>query len=131
MIFLQFLVAAAAFLIFDSVWLKSMSGFYRRHLTDLMAPKPDFRYAAAFYLIYIAGIVFFALQPALQSGSWLSALGYGAALGFFGYATYDLTNAATLKTWPAVVVVVDLAWGTLLTGLITLVTWLVFAGAQS
>ncbi|SDH66974.1 Uncharacterized membrane protein [Arthrobacter subterraneus] len=127
MIFLQFVVAAAAFLMFDAVWLKSMSGFYRRHLTELMAPKPDFRYAAAFYLIYIAGIVFFALQPALQAGSWPSALGYGAALGFFGYATYDLTNAATLKSWPAVVVVVDLAWGTVLTGLITLVTWLVFA----
>lgn len=127
MVFLQFLVAAATFLLLDAVWLKSMSKFYRGQLGDQLADKPNFLYAAAFYLIYIAGIVVFAVQPALASGSWLAALGYGGALGLFAYATYDLTNASTLKRWPALLIVVDLAWGTALTALITLVTYLVFS----
>ncbi|WP_028280944.1 DUF2177 family protein [Arthrobacter sp. H5] len=127
MVFLQYLVAAAAFLLLDSIWLKSMSGFYRKNLGGQLADKPNFVYAAVFYLIYIAGIVLFAVQPSLAAQSWGAALGYGAALGFFAYATYDLTNASTLKRWPAVVVVIDLAWGTVLTALITLTTYLVFA----
>ncbi|MDN4646292.1 DUF2177 family protein [Arthrobacter sp. PsM3] len=126
MVILQFLVVAAAFAVIDSVWLKSMSKFYRSHLGHLMADKPNLGYAVAFYVLYIAGIVFFALQPALHGGSWLMALGYGAALGTFAYATYDLTNAATLKNWPLVIVVADIAWGAVLTGLATVVGWLVF-----
>ena len=100
MVILQFLVVAAAFAVIDAIWLKTMNPFYRRQIGDLMADKPNLGYAVVFYVIYIAGIVFFALTPALDGGSWLSAVGYGAALGVFGYATYDLTNAATLKTWP-------------------------------
>ncbi|XAS62730.1 DUF2177 family protein [Pseudarthrobacter sp. So.54] len=126
MLILQFLVVAAAFALIDSVWLKSMSKFYRGHLGHLMADKPHLGYAVVFYVLYIAGIVFFALQPALDGGSWLSALGYGAALGTFAYATYDLTNAATLKNWPLVIVVADIAWGAVLTGLATVVGWLFF-----
>jgi uncharacterized membrane protein len=126
MVILQFLVVAAAFAVIDSVWLKSMSGFYRRNLGHLMADKPHLGYAVAFYVLYIIGIVFFALRPALDGGGWLTALGYGAALGTFAYATYDLTNAATLKKWPLVIVVVDILWGALLTGLATTVGWLVF-----
>ena len=126
MVILQFLVVAAAFAVIDSVWLKSMSKFYRRHLGHLMADKPHLGYAVAFYVLYIAGIVYFALQPALDGGSWLTALGYGAALGTFAYATYDLTNAATLKSWPLIIVVADIAWGAVLTGLATVVSWLVF-----
>lgn len=127
MVFLQFLVAAAAFLLLDSIWLTSTNGFYRRKLGGQLADRPNFGYAALFYLIYIAGIVLFAVQPSLAAQAWPAALGYGAALGLFAYGTYDLTNAATLKTWPAAVVVIDLLWGTVLTALITLVTYLVFA----
>ena len=126
MVILQFLVVAAAFAIIDAIWLKTMNPFYRRQIGDLMADKPNLGYAVVFYLIYIAGIVFFALRPALDGGSWLSAVGYGAALGAFAYATYDLTNAATLKTWPWQLVVVDILWGTALTALATLAGWLVF-----
>ncbi|MCB5272915.1 hypothetical protein BJG92_00427 [Arthrobacter sp. SO5] len=126
MVILQFLVVAAAFAAIDSVWLKSTSKFYRRNLGHLMADKPNLGYAVVFYVLYIAGIVFFALQPALDGDSWLSALGYGAALGTFAYATYDLTNAATLKSWPLVIIVVDILWGAVLTGLATVVGWLVF-----
>jgi uncharacterized membrane protein len=126
MVFLEFLVVAAAFAVIDAAWLKSMSKFYRRHLGHLMADRPHLGYAVVFYVLYIAGIVFFALRPALDGGSWLSALGYGAALGGFAYATYDLTNAATLKNWPLTIVVADILWGAFLTGLATLAGWLVF-----
>ena len=126
MVILQFLVVAAAFAIIDAIWLKTMNPFYRRQIGDLMADKPNLGYAVVFYVIYIAGIVFFALRPALDGGSWLSAAGYGAALGAFAYATYDLTNAATLKTWPWQLVVVDILWGAALTALATLAGWLVF-----
>jgi uncharacterized membrane protein len=126
MVILQFLVVAAAFAIIDAIWLKTMNPFYRRQIGDLMADKPNLGYAVVFYVIYIAGIVFFALRPTLDGGSWLSAVGYGAALGAFAYATYDLTNAATLKTWPWQLVVVDILWGAALTALATLAGWLVF-----
>jgi uncharacterized membrane protein len=126
MVILQFLVVAAAFAVLDSVWLKSTSKFYRSNLGHLLADKPHLGYAVVFYVLYIAGIVFFALRPALDGGSWLTALGYGAALGTFAYATYDLTNAATLKKWPLSIVVVDILWGAALTGLATVVGWLVF-----
>ena len=126
MVILQFLVVAAAFAIIDAIWLKTMNPFYRRQIGDLMADKPNLGYAVVFYVIYIAGIVFFALRPTLDGGSWLSAVGYGAALGAFAYATYDLTNAATLKTWPWQLVVVDILWGAALTALASLAGWLVF-----
>ncbi|MDJ0320008.1 DUF2177 family protein [Pseudarthrobacter sp. PS3-L1] len=126
MIILQFLVVAAVFAVVDAVWLKSMNPFYRRQIEPLMANKPNLGYAVVFYVLYIAGVVFFALQPALASENWWVALGYGAGLGAFAYATYDLTNAATLKLWPLKLVVVDIIWGTFLTGVSTLGAWLVF-----
>ncbi|MFD0047443.1 DUF2177 family protein [Pseudarthrobacter scleromae] len=126
MVILQFLVVAAAFAAIDAIWLKLMNPFYRSHIGELLADKPHLGYAVAFYVIYIAGIVFFALRPALDGGSWLAALRYGAALGAFAYATYDLTNAATLKVWPLQLIVVDMLWGAVLTGLSTLAGWLVF-----
>jgi uncharacterized membrane protein len=66
-------------------------------------------------VIYVAGIVIFAIKPALVTGSWAGAAGKGALLGFFCYATYDLTNQATLKTWPATVTIIDMGWGMVLT----------------
>lgn len=126
MVILQFLVVAAAFAVIDAIWLKTMNPFYRGQIGELLADRPNLGYAVVFYLIYIAGIVFFALRPTLDGGSWLSAVGYGAALGAFAYATYDLTNAATLKTWPLQLIIVDILWGAALTALATLAGWLVF-----
>jgi uncharacterized membrane protein len=126
MVILQFLVVAAAFAVIDAIWLKTMNPFYRGQIGELLADRPNLGYAVVFYVIYIAGIVFFALRPALDGGSWLSAVGYGAALGAFAYATYDLTNAATLKTWPLQLIVVDILWGAALTAMATLAGWLVF-----
>jgi len=102
----------------DFIWLTSMSEpFYRRLLGHLMAPSPNMTAAVVFYLLYIAGILIFAVRPALVSGDWRQALMQGAALGLVAYATYDLTNLATLKGWPLSVTLVDMAWGAFLTGL--------------
>jgi uncharacterized membrane protein len=71
--------------------------------------------AAVFYAIYVVGIVVFAVAPALSSGRWTTAAGMGALLGLVAYATYDLTNQATLRDWPLSVTIADLCWGTFVT----------------
>lgn len=80
--------------------------------------------AIGFYLIFVVGVVIFAVLPALQAGSWKTALLYGALFGFFTYATYDMTNLATLKGWSFPVTVVDIAWGAFLTGISALAGYL-------
>ena len=105
------------FLAIDSVWLTVMSRLlYRPLLGDML--MDGFRPAPAliFYAIYVAGMVFFAVLPALAENRWQNALLNGAVLGFIAYATYDLTNQATLRSWPVAVTLADLAWGTVLTG---------------
>jgi uncharacterized membrane protein len=100
----------------DFFWLTTMSPtLYRRDLGILLADDPNMTAAAIFYLTYMAGILIFAVRPALTSGDWRTAALYGALFGFFAYATYDLTNFATLKVWTLRVTVLDMAWGTVLT----------------
>jgi uncharacterized membrane protein len=107
---------AAAFAAIDFVWLTNMTErFYKPVIGPILAPKPDMVAAVLFYVIYIGGIVFFAIAPALRDGGWTRAALNGAVLGFVAYATYDLTNQATLATWSVRLTVVDLAWGTTLT----------------
>lgn len=111
-----------AFFVIDMVWLAGVAkSFYGSQLGGLLRKSPRWGVAIAFYLIYIVGIVFFASRFGLPSetmpaGSVKTAFLYGAAFGFFCYATYDLTNLATLKGWPPKMVVVDIIWGTFLTG---------------
>jgi len=106
---------AAVFLLIDIVWLSVVANrFYRQQLGELLLKNPNYAAAAGFYLMYIAGIVFFAVQPAFENKSILTAVIYGALFGFFTYATYDMTNLATLKGWPWTLAVVDMAWGTAL-----------------
>lgn len=112
-----YLGAAVAFVVLDAIWLGAVAkNFYFTQLAGLLRDKPDFAVAAAFYVIYLAGIVYFAVLPALAGGGMARALLNGAMLGFLAYATYDATNLATLKGYPAIVAVVDVAWGTFLTG---------------
>lgn len=111
-----YLGAAVAFVILDAIWLASVAkGFYFTRLAGLLRDKPDLGVAAVFYLIYLAGIVYFAVLPAIAGGGLARAVLNGALLGFLAYATYDFTNLATLKGYPAIVAVVDVAWGTFLT----------------
>jgi uncharacterized membrane protein len=112
-----YISTAIVFLGIDSIWLGVIApAFYRKHLGEMLLDQPNFWAAGLFYLIYIGGIVYFAVAPALQNGGWLQAMIAGAVLGFVAYATYDLTNWATLKNWSPVIVAADLAWGTILTG---------------
>lgn len=112
-----YIAAAAGFLLLDFLWLGFVAkGFYRQEIGALLLDKFNMAAAIGFYLVFVVGVVIFAVLPALQAGSWKTALLYGALFGFFTYATYDMTNLATLKGWSLSVTFVDIAWGTLLTG---------------
>ena len=110
--------AAVIFLGLDFLWLGQVTpGFYRRELGPLLLDQPRLGIAAGFYLVYVVGIVVFAVMPALASGGIWRALLLGGLLGLIAYGTYDLTNLATLKGWSATVVAVDMVWGTVLTAM--------------
>jgi len=101
----------------DAIWLTTTNAtLYQPTIGALLADKPNVAAIVAFYVLYIAGIVYFAIAPALASGNWTDALLKGALFGFFCYATYDFTNMATLKVWSLTLTLADLAWGTFLTG---------------
>lgn len=117
-------IALPVFLAIDLVWLGLVAkGFYRDKIGWLLADKPNWMAALLFYLVFVAGIVFFVVAPALEKGSWRHALFAGAAFGFVTYAAYDLTNQALTRDWPVLVTVVDLAWGAVLTGTVSLATF--------
>lgn len=106
----------------DAVWLTQIGPkLYRPVIGPILADKPNLGAAVAFYLIYILGIVLLAIMPALQSGRWRDAAFKGAVLGFVAYATYDLTNQATLSVWSTHLTVIDIAWGTALTTMAAIV----------
>jgi uncharacterized membrane protein len=110
------------FVIADMVWLGIMvSRIYRPALGDILSPSVNLPPALVFYLIYPVGLMIFAVLPGLRSGSLAMAATYGALFGFFTYATYDLSNYATLRNWTAQVTVIDIAWGTLLGAMAALV----------
>jgi uncharacterized membrane protein len=105
----------------DFVWLSRMGdAFYRPAMGGMALEGFRAGPAVAFYLLYAAGVLYFAVQPALASQSWQSAALSGLMLGLVGYGVYDLTNFATLRQWPLSLTLVDLAWGTFLTGLAAL-----------
>ena len=113
-----YLATLVVFAIVDTAWLAVVArGFYRAELGDLLAPEVKLWAAVLFYLVYSAGIVVFAVLPAIRTESLVTALVMGALFGFFAYATYDLTNLATLRDWPLRMSVVDIAWGTFITGM--------------
>ncbi len=110
-------VTAIAFCAIDLAWLSVMAKrFYAARLGGLVRNRPRMGAAIVFYGLYVLAIVIFAVAPALAAGNAISAAVYGALFGFFAYATYDLTNYITLRGWPLVVTLVDMAWGTFLTG---------------
>jgi len=112
-----YFMTAVIFFALDMVWLvKVANGFYRGEIGNLLLEKPALGVATGFYLVFVAGIVFFAIHPALRSGSVWTALLFGCLFGFFTYATYDMTNLATLKGWTMKLAAVDIVWGTVLSG---------------
>ena len=120
-----YLMTLAVFFLIDMVWLGVVAkDFYRRHLGMMLSPKVNWGAAILFYLLFIAGLLIFVIRPALVQGAVLPALLLGALFGLISYATYDLSNLATLKDWPLIVTVVDLVWGTTLGGLVSLISTL-------
>lgn len=117
--FIAYLLTFLVFLLIDLLWLGVVAkGLYRRHLGGLLAEEVNWTAAIIFYLLFVAGIFIFAIVPGLQKASFSYALLYGALFGFFTYATYDLTNLATLKGWPVKIVVIDIIWGAVLCTLV-------------
>ncbi len=116
--------AAIAMLTLDVIWLSTAAPLlYRPQLGGLLAD--DFRAgpAAAFYMLYLFGVVYFAVAPALNAGGWRKAARNGALFGLVAYGTYDLTNQATLVHWPVMVTAIDLVWGSFLTGVSALAAY--------
>lgn len=112
----MYAVTAVTFLAIDFIWLAFVArGLYADQIGHLLRAQPDFAAAGVFYLAFAAGIVFFAVNPAVAQGAPMTALINGAILGFLAYATYDVTNYSTLRDWPLTVSVIDTLWGTALT----------------
>lgn len=112
----RYLVTTGVFLLIDIVWLALIAPkLYKANIGHLMADKPNLPAAGVFYLLYIAALLFFVIDPALVRGSAWQAVWTGAFLGLVMYATYDLTNLATMKDWPLKITAIDLAWGTFIT----------------
>ena len=113
-------ITLAVFFLIDMVWLGVVAkGFYRKHLGAMLSPKVNWAAAILFYLVFIAGLLVFVVKPALAAGAPVRALAFGALFGLISYATYDLSNLATLKDWPVIVTIVDLVWGTVLGGVVS------------
>jgi uncharacterized membrane protein len=111
-------ITFVVFLILDGVWLGVISpGLYQENIGHLLAEEVNWPAAAIFYLLFIAGLVFFAVKPSLQQNSSKIALKNGAFFGLVCYATYDLTNQATMMDWPIMITVIDLLWGTFICGI--------------
>ncbi|MDH6265095.1 putative membrane protein [Rhizobium sp. SG_E_25_P2] len=112
---IAYLSTGIAFAVIDAIWLSTMtSRLYRPVMGDMLADEFRLAPAVAFYLIFIAALVFFAIRPALAAGDWKVALLHGAFFGFAAYATYDLTSQAVLRNWSTLLTVADLIWGTVL-----------------
>ena len=120
-------IAFIIFLLIDAIWLGLVAPkFYKAQIGHLMAESPNLIAALVFYLIFIIGVVYFVINPAIEAQSLSKVIVGGLLFGFITYATYDLTNLATLKDWPITVTIVDLIWGTFLSGTIGTLTYLIY-----
>jgi len=119
-IIISYLLTSIVFFAIDLLWLGVVArNLYRKYLKDFLSEKTNWKAAISFYLIFIVGIMIFAVFPAVEKSSLSQAITWGALFGFFTYATYDLTNLATLKNWPLKIVFIDIAWGTLLCAMVS------------
>lgn len=119
-----YLISFTVFFVLDLLWLGVIAkDLYKDQIGFLLSPAVRWAPAILFYCLYMAGLVFFAISPALKEAHWVSSLLYGGFFGLICYATYDLTNLATLKGWPMKIVVFDLLWGTFISGTTSLITF--------
>ncbi len=119
-------IALPIFFAIDMVWLGFIAKeFYRQQIGSLLKPDVNWLAAVVFYLLFLAGLVFFVIAPAVEKKQWLQALLTGAFFGLVTYATYDLTNLAVTKDWPLLVTIVDLIWGTVLGAAVATLTYFI------
>lgn len=108
------------FLAVDLLWIGVIArGFYKEQLAPYLTDNPVWSAAFAFYFLFVAGLIYFVVAPGLRESSSLSVVASGAFFGLIAYATYDLTNQATVKDWPALLTIVDMAWGTFLSAVVS------------
>jgi uncharacterized membrane protein len=118
-------VAIITFLVLDGLWIGVVaSGFYKKQLAYIFTDQVNFTAVALFYLVYTAGLVYLVIEPGLGAPV-LRVFLTGALVGLMAYGAYDFTNQATIRNWPVVVTVVDLAWGTFATGVVSVVTTMI------
>jgi uncharacterized membrane protein len=123
---LVYLASVPVFFLIDMIWLGFIApGFYKSQIGHLMTSTINWPVAIIFYLVFLVGLVIFAISPALLAKSLMHAVIFGALFGFFTYATYDLTNWATLKGWTPLVSLVDILWGTVLSAAVASLTYLI------
>jgi uncharacterized membrane protein len=121
-----YLVAVPVFFLIDMVWLGVIAkGVYAKYMGHLLRPVPNWPATIVFYLLFIVGLVIFAIHPALKNQSWSYALLYGGLFGFFTYMTFDMTSLAVLKDWPWQIVIIDIIWGIVLSGSVSVVSYLI------
>ncbi len=121
-----YFIVLPIFFALDMIWLGVVSKkFYAEQVGFLMKPDINWTAAISFYLLFIAGLVVFVVSPALLKHSWMHAALLGALFGLITYATYDLTNLATVKDWPLLVTLVDLAWGTVLSASVATISYFI------
>jgi uncharacterized membrane protein len=117
---ISYLLTTFVFFAVDMAWLGFIAkGLYKKYLGGFLSDKVNWPAAIIFYLLFIIGIFYFAILPAVEKNSLSKAIISGALFGFFTYATYDLTNLATLKDWPLPIVFIDIIWGAVLTGIVS------------
>lgn len=119
-ILFSYLLTFIVFLIVDMLWLGLIAkNIYQKYLGEFLSDKINWSAAFVFYFLYVIGISIFAIYPSVNKGSVYQAILWGALFGFFTYATYDLTNLATLKGWPLPIVFIDIIWGSLLSAIVS------------
>lgn len=120
----NFAITFVVFMAIDLIWLGFIAkNLYSKYLGYIMTDKVNWGAAILFYVLFIIGLLFFVITPALDKNSWTYALGAGALYGLLTYATYDLTNLATLKDWPITITVIDMIWGTTLAALTSIISF--------
>ncbi|MDQ3076208.1 MAG: DUF2177 family protein [bacterium] len=121
-----YLITLPVFFLFDMIWLGVVAkNFYAKQIGFLLRPNVNWTAAIVFYLLFIVGLVLFVITPALEKHSLMHALLFGALFGLITYATYDLTNLATMKDWPMLITFVDLAWGMFLSASVSAIAYII------
>lgn len=123
----QYFIALIIFLIIDMAWLLVIAKkMYENEIGWLMAKKPNLIAAVIFYLIFVGGLVYFAIMPAIFTSNFRLLIINAALFGLMTYATYDLTSLAVVKNWPVIMSIIDIAWGMFISIATSMITWVIF-----